>query len=177
MSDDAGAADPAPGVDDDMHIADGAGRIVVGIDGSAGSVAALHWAAGEARLRGVDVLAVMAWQQPAVYGAPSVMALGMDPAIDTQRALAEAAEAEVSRLGKQVGKERDVTIVCQGIEGHPAQALVRAAEGAVALVVGTRGHGGFVGALLGSVSQHVVAHATCPVVVVPDPSRRRGATV
>lgn len=176
MSDNARAADPTPGVDDDVDIADAAGQIVVGIDGSTGSIAALHWAAEEAQLRGVEVHAVMAWRQPAVYGAPSVMALGMDPAIDTQRALAEAAETEVSRLGEQVGRERNVTIVCEAVEGHPAQTLVHAAEGAAALVVGTRGHGGFVGALLGSVSQHVVAHATCPVVVVPDPSRS-GATV
>ncbi len=50
------------------------------------------------------------------------------------------------------------------------------AESMTALVVGSCGQGGFVGALLGSVSQHVVAQATCPVVIVPDPSRPRGIT-
>ena len=117
----------------------------------------------------------MAWQQPVIYGASSLSALGMDPSMETTLALSAAAEAEVARLGAKVGKERDVVIVCEAVEGHPAQALVQAAEGASLLVVGTRGHGGFVGALLGSVSQHVVAQASCPVVVVPDDSRRRGS--
>ncbi len=151
------------------------GRIVVGIDGSPASIDALHWASDEAQLRGVEVHAVMAWQQPVIYGASSLSALGMDPSMETTLALSAAAEAEVARLGAKVGKERDVVIVCEAVEGHPAQALVQAAEGASLLVVGTRGHGGFVGALLGSVSQHVVAQASCPVVVVPDDSRRRGS--
>ena len=51
-------------------------------------------------------------------------------------------------------------------EGHPAGVLLAQVEGADMLVVGSRGHGGFTGMLLGSVSQHVVAHAPCPVVVV-----------
>lgn len=78
-----------------------------------------------------------------------------------------------------VGREREVTIICEAVEGHPAQALVLAAADAAALVVGTRGHGGFVGALLGSVSQHVVAHARCPVIVIPRSvaqTRRRAVT-
>jgi len=54
-------------------------------------------------------------------------------------------------------------------EGHPAKVLLDAAVGAVMVVVGSRGHGGFVGALIGSVSQHVVAHAPCPVVVIRHP--------
>jgi nucleotide-binding universal stress UspA family protein len=166
-------ADLAPTCTDAIDVAADAGRIVVGIDGSTGSAAALHWAAEEAQLRGVEVHAVMAWQQPAVYGTSSLTALGMDPSMDTKLALAAAAEAEVARLGAKVAEGSDVVIVCEALEGHPAETLVHAAEGAALLVVGTRGHGGFVGALLGSVSQHVVAHAACPVVVVTDPSCRR----
>jgi len=52
------------------------------------------------------------------------------------------------------------------VRAHPAQALLDAAAGADLLVVGCRGHGGFTGMLLGSTSQHVVAHAPCPVLVV-----------
>jgi nucleotide-binding universal stress UspA family protein len=59
-----------------------------------------------------------------------------------------------------------VTIRPRIVEDHAAQALLDAAEGADLVVVGSRGHGGFSGALLGSVSQHVVQHATCPVVVI-----------
>lgn len=149
-------------------------RIVVGVDGSKGSVAALHWAADEARLRGVEVHAVMAWQQPGIYGA-TLPPLGMDPSLGPQIALAAVYEAEVETLGAKVGAASDVVIVCEAVEGHPAETLVHVAEGAELLVVGTRGHGGLVGALLGSVSQHVIAHAACPVVVVPDPSSKRSA--
>ena len=58
------------------------------------------------------------------------------------------------------------------VEGHPAGILIEASAQADLLVVGSRGHGGFVGALLGSVSHRCVAHALCPVVVVPPPQSR-----
>lgn len=149
----------------------GAGRIVVGVDGSPGSLAALHWAVQEARLRGVAVQAVMAWEHPQFYSGPDGWVVGMDPSGDTRQILASAADAEVTRLGEEAVQGQDVEIVCEAVEGHPAAALVLAAKDAAALVVGSRGHGGFVGALLGSVSQHVVAHASCPVVLIPDPER------
>lgn len=146
---------------DATDVTTGAGRIVVGVDGSPGSMAALQWAAEEAERRGVDVHAVMAWQLPAAIG----------PKIE----LAVAAEAEIARIGGNMAERCDATFICEALEGPAAETLVHAAEGAALLVVGTHGHGGFLGALLGSVSHHVIAHATCPVVVVPDPSRRHGA--
>lgn len=149
----------------------GAGRIVVGVDGSPGSLAALHWAVQEALLRGVAVHAVMAWEHPQFYGGPNGWVVGMDPSGDTSQILASAADAEVTRLGEEAVQGQDVEITCEAVEGHPAEALLLTAKDAAALVVGSRGHGGFVGALVGSVSQHVVAHASCPVVLIPDPER------
>lgn len=153
------------------------GRIVVGIDGSHGSAAALRWALEEARLRGVEVHAVMAWQQPAAIGASSgtTYSLGVDPSSATQLVLAAVVEAEIERLRATRGEECSVVITCETLEGNAAATLIRAASGASLLVVGTRGHGGFVGAMLGSVSHHVVAHAQCPVVVVTNPSRTHDA--
>jgi nucleotide-binding universal stress UspA family protein len=149
-----------------------AARIVVGVDGSGGSIAALRWAAHEASLRGVAVHVVMAWQRPMQYGSANVFGLGMDPSIDIEKSLEGAASEETTRLVEETRKERDVPITWETVEGHPAMALLAIAKDADILVVGSRGHGGFVSALLGSVSQHVVAHAQCPVVVIPGSERR-----
>ena len=149
------------------HPPAGGDRLVVGLDGSVGSLAALRWAAQEARLHGGAVHAVMAWQHPQAYGAPNIWGLGMDASLDTETLLASAT-AEAARLGEQAGRSPDVVITTEAVEGHPAEVLLGAANGADLLVVGSRGHGGFVGSLLGSVSQHLVAHSRCPVVVVPN---------
>lgn len=147
-------------------------RIVVGVDGSPGSTAALEWAVGEAAAkRGASVHAVMAWEQPQSY-APSVWGLGMDPTLDLHQELSSAAAAEAARVAAEVGGAQHVVVTSEAIEGHPALALLHAAAEADLLVVGSRGHGGFVGALLGSVSQHLVCHAPCPVVVVPRTGSR-----
>ncbi len=159
------AASPAHGV-----------SIVVGVDGSEGSLAALHWAVPEARLHGAGIHLVMAWQQPHLYGTGSGLLLGMDPSGDTGTILADAAETELARLGTDAEAGERPAITWEAVEGHPAEVLVRASEDAAMVVVGSRGRGGFVGALLGSVSQHVVAHAHCPVVVIPESGwhRREG---
>jgi nucleotide-binding universal stress UspA family protein len=65
-----------------------------------------------------------------------------------------------------VGARTDITRPPQPVEGNPAQVLLDASAGADLLVVGSRGHGGFASALLGSVSQHCVHHADCPVVII-----------
>ncbi|MBG0739540.1 universal stress protein [Paeniglutamicibacter antarcticus] len=148
-------------------------RVVVGVDSSEGSQAALHWAVSEARLHGAGLHLVMAWQQPQYYGAGNGLVLGMDPSGDTGSILADAAETELARLGSEAGAGERPAITWEAVEGHPAEVLVRASEDAAMVVVGSRGHGGFIGALLGSVSQHVVAHARCPVVVIPDSRRHR----
>lgn len=139
------------------HESDGAGSVVVGIDGSPSSVAALRWALRHAEATGMAVEAVCAWQVPAVYGAAAVML----PAEDFAAAAAETLEATVEQVA--VG---DVPLTRSVVGGHPARVLVERAEDAELLVVGSRGHGGLVGTLVGSVSQYCVNHAACPVVVV-----------
>ena len=133
-------------------------KIVVGVDGSPQSEHALRWAAEQARLTGGELHAVIAWQLPASYGFAAVYD-DVDWAGDAREILDRTIKAA---LGDDDGVHRHVR------EGHPAAVLVDAAESADLLVVGSRGPGGFAGLLLGSVSRHVVAHAACPVVVVPS---------
>jgi nucleotide-binding universal stress UspA family protein len=141
---------------------EGERRIVVGVDGSASSNAALAWAVKQATLSGVVVEAVTAWEFPAAYG--YMMPLpGKVNFADIAAGVVADAIAEVSASDEQV-KIRSVVA-----EGNAAQVLLDASEGAELLVVGSRGHGGFTEALLGSVGQHCVQHATCPVVVIREP--------
>lgn len=143
------------------------GRIVVGVDGSEGSMAALTWAVAEAMLRGAPIHAVLAWQPPQFYPSPNDWSPRKGPSGESAQQLADAALTQVSGYGKAAVAGKDVKISCEALEGDPAQVLVFSAVGAAMVVVGSHGHGGFVGALLGSVSQHVVAHAGCPVIVIP----------
>lgn len=136
-------------------------RIVVGVDGSEPSKSALRWAIAQARLTGGSVDAVIAWRFPSTYGwAPYPDGL---PDLEgmAKRTLI-AALAEVS------GLEPDVLVRPIVTEGNAAGALLDAAKGADLLVVGSRGHGGFASALLGSVSMQCVLHAHCPVLVFRD---------
>ncbi len=146
------------------------GGIVVGMDGSTGALRALRWAVQEAKLRNVPVRAVTAWEQPAAYGSSTAYSLGMDPSAQTQVDLALAERVEATRLKAEdvAAPHQDVDITYQAIEGHAVEVLLTAAHDADLLVVGSRGHGGFRGALLGSVSQHVVQHARCPVTIIPE---------
>jgi nucleotide-binding universal stress UspA family protein len=141
-------------------------RIVVGVDGSEHAKTALHWAIDQARLTDATVEAVTAWQDPAMsgfsYGWSPMLFDGDSIATLTQKTLDETV-AEVT--GQDDG--RPVPINTRVVQGHPAQVLLNAAAGAHVLVLGSRGHGTFAGILLGSVSQHCVQHAPCPVVIVP----------
>jgi nucleotide-binding universal stress UspA family protein len=143
--------------------------IVVGVDGSNESMEALRWALGEARLRGTGVRAVRVWEYPFVapsaewtLGAPTPKPLAVDP-----QQVRRLAETQLAQAVSDVEPDAAAVRIEQHvIEGHPARALVEASKGADLLVVGSRGHGGFGGLLLGSVSQACVHHARCPVVVV-----------
>jgi nucleotide-binding universal stress UspA family protein len=138
----------------------GRGRIVVGVDGSPSSLSALEWATTQAALSGAVVEAVTCWHFPELYGGYAIGAQVDWPAnaqaiqdVAVKEALGDAASSLVRRV----------------VQGHPVRVLLEAAAGAELLVVGSRGHGGFAGMLLGSVSEHVVARASCAVVVVKTP--------
>ncbi|GAA5156354.1 hypothetical protein GCM10023321_31960 [Pseudonocardia eucalypti] len=131
--------------------------VVVGVDGSDASLDALRWAARQAELTGAALHAVTVWQWPTTYGyAPGYS--DVDFAALAEETLTQAVE-------QTFGTTPGVVVVRRVLEGHPASALTEAARGADLLVVGSRGHGGFAGMLLGSVGQHCVQHAPCPVVI------------
>ena len=141
--------------------------IVVGIDGSAGSVRALEFALAEARLRGAKVKAVEVWHVPAsVYSGGGLAPVVTDP--DEFEGSAKERLDEV--LGSVAADTEGIEVERIVREGQPAEVLVEAAEDAELLVVGSRGLGGFRGLLLGSVGQQCAHHARCPVVIVPKPS-------
>ena len=142
-------------------------RVVVGVDGSAESLAALRWALAEGRYRRADVDIVTCWYPPLVAEA-SGYAVGLldadeyaaraqhvlDDAVASVAADVEEAHAE----GRSVGGRL--------LEGAPGPRLVTESKDAAVIVVGRRGRGGLSRLLLGSVSRHVADHAHCPVVVV-----------
>jgi nucleotide-binding universal stress UspA family protein len=135
-------------------------RIVVGVDGSPASLGALEWAVRQAALTGAVVEAVTAWQVPAIYGGYPV-----DAGTDWR---ANAHAIQDTAVKEALGDDA-TALVRRVAEGHSVRVLLDAAAGAELLVVGSRGHGGFTGMLLGSVSEHVVAHAACAVVVIRTP--------
>lgn len=139
-------------------------RIVVGVDGSKGSQLALEWAVDEARLQSAQLCVLHAWHEPYVSGSPlSQMAVNVRLIEDAaHQILDETVDAiDASELAHPIEKQ---LVFCGA-----ATALLLAAEDADLVVVGSRGRGGFLGLLLGSVSDQVVHHAPCPVVVVPQP--------
>jgi nucleotide-binding universal stress UspA family protein len=136
------------------------GVVAVAFDGSEGSRRALRWAAEEARIRDARLRVVRAW---------SYMDQGetFDPKYCDDDARREIDEA-VAALG-EVTAGLDVESVT--VNDLAARGVLTGAGDADLLVVGSRGHGGVAGLLLGSVSRHVAHHARCPVVIVPGSER------
>jgi nucleotide-binding universal stress UspA family protein len=132
--------------------------VVVGIDGSAASLEALEWAAHQADLTKANLEIVMTWDWPMTYGWAVPIPEGYDPEQDVRKAL-EQVEADVR------AKHANVEITARVLQGHPAQILVEESKGADLLVVGSRGHGEFVGMVIGSVSEYCATNAHCPVLV------------
>ena len=136
-------------------------RVVVGVDGSPDSVRALKWGADYAKAQGAELLAVSVFEVPVVFGGPYALSGIPEPDKLEEEARTSLSEAVREALGE--GAE-----VTERVEqGHPARVLVNASRAAQLVVVGSRGRGGFVGLMLGSVSQYCVTHARCPVLVMP----------
>ena len=130
-------------------------QIVVGVDGSEGSKAALRWAARIAASEGARIEAVGVWE------VPSYAAYADLPEEDMQKLLTDTVD-------EVFGSERPVDMRLLTVRGPVHLNLLELSKGALMLVVGSRGHGGFAGLLLGSVSAKVAEHATCPVLIVHE---------
>jgi nucleotide-binding universal stress UspA family protein len=150
--------------------------IIVGIDGSPGSDAALRWAVDEGRLRKTTVHAVHVFEVPVPalgampVGAPGAALAGFSTEQqEQQRALAaDAARAVVTAaIERTKAAENGVEVDARVVEGEPGRALADLACDAELLVVGSHGHGVMHDLLLGSVSHACTRHARCPVVVMP----------
>jgi nucleotide-binding universal stress UspA family protein len=136
-------------------------RIVVGVDGSESSLRALEWAIRQAELTDASVSVVAAWHLPATWG----WGVPVPPVDMPEQDMEEVVERALEPVRAQ---HPDVPIESRVIDGHPAPVLVKASREADLLVVGSRGHGEFAGMLLGSVSEHCVSNAHCPVLVFRD---------
>ena len=136
--------------------------VLVGVDGSRGSRKALAWAASEAADHGADLVVLKVWEHPL----PPPVGSGSLPPGDVPDAAEVAAEELVAVIKEELGDNPPVLAQPLVKHGRPAEVLIEHSGGVDLLVVGTRGHGGFAGLVLGSVSQHVAAYAQCPVTVV-----------
>ena len=139
-------------------------RIVVGVDGSVSSEQALRWALRQARLTGAGIQAIIAWHFPLISGGyawppAGVMVSTADLRNNAERMLADT-------VSRATPGSCPAPVTQEVLEGDAAAVLIRESAGADLLVVGSRGHGGLAEAMLGSVGQHCVHHAACPVVIV-----------
>jgi nucleotide-binding universal stress UspA family protein len=135
-------------------------RVVVGIDGSAGSDHALEWAAAEAARRGAVLEVHTSYSPGYAFITPQ----------EVQQAMQHVLDEAVNHI-----VDLAPGLAFEGVthEGSAAKVLIEASKGADLLVVGSRGLGGFSGLLLGSVSQQCSLHAHCPIVIVRPPEEPR----
>ena len=144
--------------------------ITVGIDGSHDAHLALEWAMQEAAARHVPLTVVTVHDVPVSgwTGGPIILPAD-EPALERAR---QAAGDAVAKAAAALGESKPSAVTVRAVNGFPAQELIEASRDADLLVVGSRGGGGFARLLLGSISDKVMHHAYCPVVVVPG--QRRG---
>jgi nucleotide-binding universal stress UspA family protein len=136
-------------------------RIVVGVDGSEASIEALRQAQSLAVPLGAQVIATVCWEFPQVYG--GYVAMGIDDFEESAKQVLK------ESLAKVFGPDLPDNVVSRVVRGHTRESLIEASREADMIVLGRRGHGGFGGLLIGSVSSACVAHAHCPVLVVHAP--------
>lgn len=138
------------------------GGILVGHDGSRGAQEALAWAGGLALRADLDLHVVRAWSLTTTPTPSSWTPGYVPPLADFETAVHDELEGHVAAAGIDPA----VRLTCHVVHRAPARGLIESARGADLLVVAARGHGGFSGLLLGSVSDQCVHHAPCPVTVV-----------
>ena len=137
-------------------------KIIVGVDGSKESQRALAWACEQAR-PGILVIALSAWSVPPAPASPPFGGFPWGTTVD----MGDATRAMLNDVVTEVQADfPDVEIAQYVVAGNAAHELIKLSETADVVVVGAKGHGGFTGMLVGSVSQHVLAHSSCTVVVV-----------
>jgi nucleotide-binding universal stress UspA family protein len=136
--------------------------ILVGVDGSPPSRTALTWAAAEAADHGAELVVLTVWERTLL----PPMGSGGVPQSPVPDPAQRATEDLLAVIKAELGEDPPVLVQPRVKEGHTAQVLIEHSADADLLVVGTRGRGGFIGLVLGSVSQHVAAYAKCPVTVV-----------
>jgi nucleotide-binding universal stress UspA family protein len=135
--------------------------VVVGVDGSDESVAALSWAGHYAAATGAALQALHIWHYPTSAGLP--------PGVTPESVTDEVKANQRKELDESIAKahlDPAAHVEARIAYGHPAQVLIDESQNASLIVLGYKGHGGFTGMLTGSVSLQVVHHAGCPVVVV-----------
>jgi nucleotide-binding universal stress UspA family protein len=143
--------------------ATGRATIVVGVDGSEHAERALGWAIDEAKLRGAKVHLVAAWHVPTlIYDATGFVTPLLASIDETFKEVADEVAAAAAERVRGAGLDAETSVQ----QGQAADVLIEAGANAELLVVGSRGHGGFAGLLLGSVSAQCAHHASCPVVIV-----------
>ncbi len=148
------------------------GRIAVGVDGSEDSLRGLKWALDEARLRDTSLQLIHVYPRlEHTYPLPDGVAVPDQGSLPTEEELQAAKEAILDAALEQVGGAGDLEVTYTIEVGSPTEVLCTEARGADLLVVGARGLGGFRGLLVGSVSNQVVAHSPCPVVVITPEKR------
>jgi nucleotide-binding universal stress UspA family protein len=136
--------------------------VVVGVDGSASSRKALTWAAAEAADHGAELVVVNVWEHTLPPPAGSLSVSERYVPDSSQRTT----EDLLTEIKEELGENPPMLVQPRVKQGSPAKVLIEQSADADLLVVGTRGRGGFLGLVLGSVSQHVAAYAQCPVAVV-----------
>jgi nucleotide-binding universal stress UspA family protein len=140
--------------------------IIVGVDGSHGAHRALDWAMKQAAAKHAHLTVVTVHEVPVSGWTGNPIILGADvPELEKTR---QAAQDMVAKATAQLGDTRPASVTVHAVNGFPAEELVNASRDADLVVVGSRGAGGFTRLLMGSVSNQVVHHTHCPVVVVPD---------
>ena len=140
--------------------------IVVGFDGSKDSQSALSWAVEEARQRNGQLRLVTVWNRPSLAWFPDMLETAAGEIAgegDSPQKIAGVLQAKALKFSADEGVAASGEIVHSK---SPASAILHAAQEADLIIVGSRGHGGFLGLQLGSVSTQIINHAPCPVLVV-----------